>query len=94
MEEKDTLTDRIKDYGFAGLFYLAGKAADDLLTAYNTNRFGSSVEGNFIVKYFIDNLGVEEGLLTHTTFEVGIVLPIAYRKRKVLQISSKSFLYF
>ena len=94
MEEKDTLTDRIKDYGFAGLFYLAGKTVDSLATLYNVNREGTSAEGNPIVKYFMDSLGVEAGLLTKSAIEIGIVLPVSYRGRKVLAMSSKSFLYF
>lgn len=93
MEQKDTLTDRLKDYGFAGLFYLAGVTADSLATAYNANMNGTSIEANPIPKYFMDHLGIEEGLLVKNAIVVGIVLPIAYRGRRAFSMSSKSFLY-
>ena len=90
--KEDTLRDRVRDYGFAGFVYLGARAIDSLVTAY-ANKTGIGHEVNPPVKYLIDTLGAGEAALASGVAEVCITLPLTYRSRNVLILSSESFLY-
>jgi len=92
-ETRDTLKERVRDYGVAGVFFLICKAVDSLITSSFVHKYGIETEGNPVVRVFMDHLGINGGLLTKSAIEVGLVIAISFSRRRLICISSKSFLY-
>mgnify|MGYP001588616357 CR=1 FL=1 len=92
--KRDSLIARVRDYGVAGLLYLASHAADSLATAYNAKTYGNHGELNPIPRFFMNKFGPERGLLIKGTMEAGIVLYLTYKSRRIYEyMPSESFLY-
>ena len=92
-ETGDTFTERVRDYGVAWVFFLVCKAVDSLITSSFVHKYGILTEGNPVVRFFMDRLGIDGGLLAKSAIEVGLVIAISFSRRRLICISSMSFLY-
>jgi hypothetical protein len=83
----------IKEHGFAAAYFLTGRALDFMITSHNMHRLGTGMEANPVQKYLMNTLGIDEALALTSAAEIGVALPISYKKNKVLNIKTNTILY-